>query len=415
LPVKTIRAAPVGPASRRFLSVVAPTRRHEVNQVFPQIRHQDVADILIMSFLVYQLYSWFKDTKALQVFIGVLFLGVLYFVTKNLGLFMTSWILQELGTVLFVLLIVVFQAEIRQALYRFSLLRTFFGRAASPSLTLDLPEISDTVFALAAERIGALIVFQRGEPLDEYVLHGVALDSVVSGALLSSIFRVQSPLHDGAVLVRENRVALASCHLPLSVNADIPQYYGTRHRAALGLSERSDAVVVVVSEERGGVSLSLAGALERVGSSADLRDRLSQLLVPAKEPRRVGVTQRLFRNFWQKLAVVLLVFACWMLMTFRHGEILSVTAPVRFHNLPDGLALTRSNPDEVDLQLKAFSTLVASPKDLDVSVDLDLSRAREGTNTLQIRKEDIHLPPGVSVAAMPRSLVRVTVEKRSRK
>src|SRR5512138_342880 len=127
-----------------------------------------------MSFLVYQLYSWFKNTRALQVVIGLGFLGVLYVVTKNLGLFMTSWILQELGTVLFVLLIVIFQSEIRQALYRFSLLRNFFDRQGS-TIQLDLMDLSRTIFELARERTGALIVFQRRELLDEYLLHGIPL------------------------------------------------------------------------------------------------------------------------------------------------------------------------------------------------------------------------------------------------
>ena len=128
-----------------------------------------------MSFLVYQLYSWFKNTRALQVVIGLGFLGLLYVITKNLGLFMTSWILQELGTVLFILLIVIFQAEIRQALYRFSLLRNLFDRQENSS-QMDLMELSTTIFLLAQEKTGALIVFQRKEVLDDYLLHGVQLD-----------------------------------------------------------------------------------------------------------------------------------------------------------------------------------------------------------------------------------------------
>src|SRR5512136_2477893 len=195
-----------------------------------------------MSFLVYQLYSWFKNTRALQVVIGLGFLVLLYVVTKNLGLFMTSWVLQELGTVLFVLLIVIFQTEIRQALYRFSLLRNFFGRQGNSS-QLDLMELSRAFFALAETRTGAIIVFQRKEPLDEYLLHGTPLDSLVSAQLIGSIFRTGTPLHDGAVVIRDNRVTQASCHLPLSGNAELPSHFGTRHRAALGLSERSDAVV----------------------------------------------------------------------------------------------------------------------------------------------------------------------------
>ena len=383
--------------------------------MFPHIRPQDVADILIMSFLVYQLYSWFKNSKALQVVLGLLFLGVIYVVTKNLGLFMTSWILQELGTVLLILLIVVFQAEIRQALYRLSLLRNFFGRQEI-GVRVDLLEFSATVFALASQRIGALVVFQREELLDECILHGVPLDCLVSGQLITSIFLPTSPLHDGAVLIRDGRVTLASCHLPLSVSAEVPQHLGTRHRAGLGLSERTDAAVVIVSEERGDVSLSLAGKLEIIGSQAELHERLTSLLLPlSRDAQRVGLRSRLFSNLWPKLAVLVLVVACWLLITFRQGEILTVTAPIKFHNLPDTLTMTRSYPEEVDLQLKAYSNLVASPKNLDIVVDLDLSKAKEGGNSFQIRKEDIKLPPGVVVASIERSIVRVTAERKALK
>lgn len=379
--------------------------------MLPQFRPQDIADILIMTFLVYQLYSWFKNSKALQVVLGLLFLGVIYFITKNLGLFMTSWILQELGTVLLVLLIVVFQAEIRQALYRFSLLRNFFDREES-ALRIDLLEFSATVFYLASQRIGALIVFQREELLDDHILHGVPLDSLVSGSLLTSIFIPSSPLHDGAVLVKDGRVSLASCHLPLSVSADVPQHLGTRHRAALGLSERSDAAIVVVSEERGEVSLSLGGELQPMASAAQLHEKLTSLLHPlSPEEQRVGLKSRLFANLWPKVAILCMVVVCWLLITFRQGEILTITAPVTFHNLPDALTLTRSYPDQVDLQLKSFSNLV-SPKQLDIVVDLDLSKVKEGNNNIQISKEQIKLPPGVVVVNIERSLIRVTAERK---
>src|SRR5512138_1215255 len=260
-----------------------------------------------MSFLVYQLYSWFKNTRALQVVIGLGFLGVLYVITKNLGLFMTSWILQELGTVLFILLIVIFQAEIRQALYRFSLLRNLFGRQGNAS-QLDLMDFSTTIFALAHEKTGALIVFQRKEALDDYLLHGVQLDSLYSSQLLCSIFKDGTPLHDGAVLIRDGRIALASCHLPLSGNADIPQYYGTRHRAGLGITERSDAAVVIVSEERGEVSLALEGELTRIGTPEQLSEQLFLLLSPpVQEKVTVSLREKAFRNLWPKVAALFIV------------------------------------------------------------------------------------------------------------
>ena len=291
--------------------------------MFPYFRPQDIVDIIIMSFLVYQLYRWFKNTKALQIVIGLGFLVILYFVTKNLDLYMTSWILQELGTVLFILIIVIFQTEIRQALYRFSPLRNLFGRQAN-GFRLDLMELSRTIFAFAAEKTGAIIVFQRKEPLDEYLMHGVPLDSLVSTQLLASIFNEGTPLHDGAVVIRDGRVTQASCHLPLSVNSELPQFYGTRHRAALGLSERSDAAIVTISEERGEVTLALSGELEKIDTPEHLSEKLHDILVPPDQDIvRVSFREKMFSNLRPKLVTVFLVIISWLIITAKQGGILT--------------------------------------------------------------------------------------------
>src|SRR6185369_5809386 len=217
------------------------------------IRIQDVADILIMTFLLYQLYSWFRRTRAMQVLLGLGVVSLIYFATRFLGLYMTSWILQELGTVLIVLIIVVFQAEIRQALYRFSLLRHLF-ESQKETQQSQFQELAESLFSMAAKRTGVILVFQRSESLVDLMLNGVRLDCEITPQILETIFTDGTPLHDGAALIRDGRIVVASCHLPLSANPDIPQYMGTRHRAALGLSERTDAIVAVVSEERGKVS-----------------------------------------------------------------------------------------------------------------------------------------------------------------
>lgn len=383
--------------------------------MFPYFRPQDIADILIMSFLIYQLYSWFKNTKALQVVMGLVFLVLLYVVTKNLGLFMTSWVLQELRTVLLVLLIVIFQTEIRQALYRFSLLRNLFGRQVNGS-QVDLMDLASTCFALAAEKTGAIIVFQRKELLDEYLLHGVPLDSLVSAQLIGTIFNSGSPLHDGAVVIRENRVTQASCHLPLSVNAELPRYFGTRHRAGLGLTERSDAAVVIVSEERGEVSLAQAGKLRKMATPELLSEELHALLSHlAPEDTKTSVQRRFFNNLWPKLITLLLVTACWLIITAKQGEIITVTAPLKFRNLPDGLVLVKTSPDEVDAQLKALSGLVPSPKHLDIEADINLSKVREGVNQLAIKSTDFQIPLGMIVTEINPSVVKVTLERKVRK
>lgn len=380
--------------------------------MFPYIRWQDIADIVIMTFLVYQLYSWFKNTKAKQVVIGLALLGLVYLVTKNLGFFMTSWILQEMGTVLFVLIIVIFQQEIRQALYRFSLLRNLFDRQERVH-ALDLVELSGAVFSLARERTGALIVFQRREPLDEYLLHGVRLDAVASGALIVSIFKPASPLHDGAAVIVNGRIPQASCHLPLSPNADIPRYYGTRHRAGLGLTERSDAVVIIVSEERGEVSLAVEGELERLVTPEGLAERLHLLLAPpVPVTAKMTIKKRLFGNLAPKLVTLLLVCASWLIITGRQGGIVSVSAPVKFHNLSEGLSLVKSTPEHVELQLKIYSRLVPAPKELDVAADIDLGKVREGNNTVPVTSDDIKLPIGVVVSEINPSVVKVVADKK---
>lgn len=379
------------------------------------IRWQDVADIIIMSFLAYQLYSWFRHTRAMQVLIGMVFLVGVYFITKNLGLFMTSWILQELGTVLFVLIIVIFQAEIRQALYRFSLLRNFFGRQDGGGL-IDLADISSTIFRLAKERTGAIVVFQRHESLDDYLLHGVPLDSIPNGQLMECIFQDGTPLHDGAVIVKEGRITQASCHLPLSMKTELPRHFGTRHRAGIGLSERCDAAVVIVSEERGEVGLALAGELETVATAESLAEKLQGLLYPQRQEKvHISLGQRLVSNLAPKLVTTLVVFVSWLIITTKQGAIFTVTVPIKFHNLPGNAVLLKSSPEEVEAQLKVFSSLIPSPKQLDVVADLDLAKVREGSNTLAITESDLNLPLGVVVTSVNPSVVKVSISKKIKK
>jgi diadenylate cyclase len=378
------------------------------------LRIQDLADILIMTFLLYQLYSWFRKTRAMQVLLGLGVVTLIYFVTRYLDLYMTSWILQELGTVLIILIIVVFQAEIRQALYRFSLLRNFFDPRENEHQS-HFQQIAETLFRFAEKRTGALLVFKRSESLADLMLNGVRLDCEITPQILEAIFADGTPLHDGAALIRDGRIALASCHLPLSSNPDIPQYYGTRHRAALGLSERTDAIVVVVSEERGEVLLAEAGDFLKLGSHAELVAALEQRVSPIREKTSMTWRQKLFSNLLPKTALLLIVTAFWALITSRQGQITTVTAPVRLQGVSDELVLVRSFPEEVDVQLKSFSSLTPAPAKLDISATIDLSGVREGAATVRIKNSDFSLPSGMVVTSVTPSSIKVVTEKKMRK
>lgn len=380
----------------------------------PTIRIQDIADILIMTFLLYQLYSWFRGTRAIQVLLGLGVVTLIYFATRFLGLYMTSWVLQELGTVLIILIVVVFQSEIRQALYRLSLLRHLLD-SHQDSQHSHFQEIAETLFAMATKYTGALLVFQRSDPLNDLVSNGVLLDCEISPQMLESIFYNGAPLHDGAVLIKEGRIALASCHLPLSVNPDIPQNLGTRHRAALGLSERCDAVVIIISEERGEVSLAIEEKLHIIHSTTELITTLEGLLrsdIPA--PIKT-IRERFFSNLLPKMALLLGVCVFWALVTTRQGQITTVTAPVVLHGIPEGLILLKTTPEEVNVQIKSLSSLSTTPSKLDLTAELDASDAKEGQTTIWVRNSDISLPSGLNIDTISPSSIRIVTEKKMRK
>ena len=378
------------------------------------IRIQDLADILIMTFLLYQLYSWFRKTRAMQVLLGLGVVTLIYFATRFLDLYMTSWILQELGTVLIILIIVVFQAEIRQALYRFSLLRNFFDPRDKEQHS-HFQQIAETLFLLAEQRVGALLVFKRMDSLADLMLNGVHLDCEITPQILETIFFDGTPLHDGAALIREGRIALASCHLPLSTNPDLPQYLGTRHRAALGLSERTDAIVVAVSEERGEVSLAEAGELIKLGSPGELVAALEQRVSTDSEKASLTLRQKLFSNLLPKAVLLLIVTAFWALITSRQGQITTVAAPVRAAPSWRGVPSKKIVSREVEVQLKSFSSLTPTPAKLDISANIDLSGIREGQTTVRIKNSDFTLPSGMAVSSVNPSSIKVLAEKKVRK
>lgn len=376
----------------------------------PQFRVQDLLDILIMSILIYQLYSWFRKSRAIQVLAGLGTITAIYFVTRQTGLHMTSWVLQQLGTVIIVVIVVVFQNEIRQTLYRFSKLHDLLGgnnkrRCSGPT------RIAEAAFNLAKEQCGALIVFQRTDQLDDQLSNGTPLDSLISTPLLQSIFQDGTPLHDGAVLIHNERILQAACLLPLSDSQRLPQQYGTRHRAAVGLTERTDAIVLVVSEERGEVSLAEGGELTRMQTIAQLTAQLESFLLPEDQQQRRPFIRRLFSDLLTKTAILLGVTLIWLLLSTRQGEVAIVPVPLAFHGLPAGMTLLRVSPEEVTVRLRSTSGLVPSPRQLDLTADMDLSSVQEGHNTLRVLLSHVHVPPGMTVVGIEPTTVRVVIKE----
>lgn len=257
----------------------------QLQALLSTIRILDIVDILVVALILYQLYYLIRDTRAVSLLKGLLLLGAFTILSNLLDLHVVNWLLEKSMTVLIVALPIVFQPELRKALERLGQ-----GRFISRSSIVDDKErlrvIDEVVLAcekMGRERIGALIVFEREVGLNEYSDTGIYVDGVVSEELLGNIFIPNTPLHDGAVLIRDNRVLAAGCLLPLTQDRTLSTELGTRHRAAIGLSEAVDALIVVVSEESGSISYAHGGKIYRHLDGENLRNMLRNYLLKRDE------------------------------------------------------------------------------------------------------------------------------------
>lgn len=240
---------------------------------------RDALDILLVTIVVYRVLVLFRGTRAIQMMIGLGVLAAAALLARVLELHAFGWLLDHLWSVWVVALIVLFQPELRRALAwvgQGRILQGLLGAGAERAQVVG--EVLRAAESLAARRIGALIVLERTAGLRQYAELGVPLDALVSADLLTSIFLPYSPLHDGAVFVQGRRIVAAGCFLPLSRSVLIGRSLGTRHRAALGVAEETDAVALVVSEESGRFSLAVEGRLENVADADALQRRLDELL-----------------------------------------------------------------------------------------------------------------------------------------
>ncbi len=241
---------------------------------FINFQLKDLADIIIISALLYQMYILLVGTRAWNVLRGVLALGILWFLATQFKLDATKWLFDRVAPVAFLAAVIVFQTELRSALERMGR-----GRVARVSSSNPVQAIMTSVRELATQRKGALIAVERKTPLAEFGSNGVLVNAEVSAALLQTLFDSYGPLHDGGVIIRGDRVVYAGAVFPLSdKNEGWSVKHGTRHRAALGLSEATDALVVVVSEERGTVSLAQNGVLKTDVAPADVLRSLNEVL-----------------------------------------------------------------------------------------------------------------------------------------
>jgi diadenylate cyclase len=363
-------------------------------RMIANIRLQDVLDILFLTIVAYYLYVWFRETKAFKALAGLLVLAIIYTAARAWGLFLTTWMFEIFWQVLIILLIILFQAEIRQVLERVDPLRRIgLRRHSKPAEWIE--DFTQAVFSLAERKIGGLAIIEGLDRVDEFVTAGTALEGDPTPELLLTLFQKESPLHDGAVLVRQGRVVAAACYLPLSSDEELPKHWGTRHRAALGLSQKCDAMVVVVSEERGEVSLARGGELLTMENEEKFSQSVyGAITFPTSEGKSRWQTIRsLIISRWRlKLATLAIVSLVWLMLAGEQNFEVTIKAPVEFKNLPENMEIVQPMKPSVKITARGLRKDAGTLNSRNVQVELDLSSAKLGRKTYRISPKQAVLP-----------------------
>lgn len=372
------------------------------------IRWQDVFDIGLSGYLLFRLYVLFRGTNVFRILIGIALLWFFQRISASIGLIVTSWAIQGITAVAALIIIVVFRNEIRSVLQAKNLKSIFWGFPRGAALT-PLEVVTDSVFELAQKRIGALLILPGNEDLTEAVHSGIPWRGLVSQEMILSIFWHDNPVHDGAAIIQGNEVKEVGVVLPLSHREDFPSDYGTRHRAAAGLAETTDALVIVVSEERGGVSVAKGTDIRSVRQ----KDKLNEIL-----QNHVGVsTKHWGRIKKEKLelgvaAAVSFVFIAGVWFSFSRGmdtlRILDI--PIEYMNRPPEMEILSTSANSISIELSGSGALMRSLRPEQVKVRLDLANGSVGANTFNITPENVSLPPGVFVKDIQTDTVLVTLD-----
>lgn len=359
------------------------------------LRWQDIVDFLVLATAFYGLIRWASRARALRLALGIAGLRAAALLALHFNLMITSWVFNGTALIAVVVLVLVFQAELRRTLMRLdSRMRLLVPSASGLKPAYDA--LGEAAFALARRRLGALIVLVRRDSIDELTDGGIALGAEISQELVEAVFERASPLHDGALTVVGDRIAKAGVVLPLTLRSDVPTMYGTRHRAAMGIAERSDALVVVVSEERGEVRVMHGRHNELVENSRRLADMLASLQEPRKSPLATTLRRALTAHAGAKLAAVGLAALVWGTSFLAAGTAERiVTIPVEFSNVPEGMGVSELSTPKLAIELRGAPWLLDSIDLTRLISRFDLSAAKPGRQTLRVGPDTVSLPPGI--------------------
>jgi diadenylate cyclase len=375
------------------------------------IRWQDVVDILLNSYILFRLHILFRGTNTFRVLIGIAFLWFFQRIALTMGLIVTSWAFQGITAAAALIIIVVFRNEIRTVFHAQNWQALLWG-LPKHTVQSESDLLSSTFFALADKRIGAILVFPGKEDLSELIYGGILWNGDVSAEMITSVFWPGNPAHDGAAVIAGKKITTVGSILPLTNRMDLPTSWGTRHRAAAGLAERSDALVVIVSEERGDVLAAKGTAITKIKTPQKMKTIL-QAHTDIKKTTETGIRSEAFKLAMVAALSLVLVTSAWISFSRGRDTLISLDVPVHYLNLGSDFEIVDSSANTVKLHLSGFSTLINALRPDQIAVKLDLGRVTNGSNTFQIGDKDVSLPPGITLTGMSPSRVDVVLDAKA--
>jgi uncharacterized protein (TIGR00159 family) len=365
-----------------------------ISGIVGYIRPQDIIDILLITIVVYHFHKWFRDTKAFKALVGLFVLGGVFIIAQTLGLFLTTWMFQILWQVLIILIIILFQAEIRQLLERVNpIQRLDWRKTARPAAWVQT--LTEACYQLAKRNIGALIILERNDLVDEWTTGGIPLEGQPTSEIITSIFQKGSPLHDGAMVIRKGKIVTTTCYLPLSAKEGLSKEYGTRHRAGIGISEYCDAWVIVISEQRGAVSLVRDGRIELIEDPNKLSRILTKLVIPKKRKEqtfRDRIKALLVHHWLMKICTFGLVTVGWFFLAGQQDFVVNFQVPIQVENLPANLEIVEPVKPKITLTARGLRKDSSTLNARNVQLKIDLTLAAYGLKTYRISRNNITLP-----------------------
>jgi uncharacterized protein (TIGR00159 family) len=372
------------------------------------LRWQDIIDIGLVSYILFRFYVLFRGTNAFRVLIGMTILWFFQQIAVSMGLIVTSWVVQGVVTLGAFIIIVIFRNEIRTVLLARNL-KTIFWGGASKTVTGTIEIIVQSVLDMARRNCGALIVLPGKEDLEEVIQKGIPWQGEISKEMISSIFWPHNPVHDGAAIIQGDQITQVSAILPLSRRDDLPSYYGTRHRAALGLAETTDALVIAVSGERGDVVAAQDSQLKVIKQRRRLEQILQQHMGTAAKKSRELIKERLMVTA-AALVSIIFVTGVWFSVSKGVDTLATLETPVVYMNRDPAMEIIRTSSNTVSLELEGSGALIKSIKPDQIQVKLDLSKSKVGPNAFTITRESISLPPGIILKGVTPPVVDVDLD-----